>query len=139
MQPVASAPCWNAPAHPHRAAWHLRSSVQPTQNQALSDLATYCSRTLTHSTLPSASRPLPPALLPTPRWGPMFDPDTHQIIHTQTRQYAREACEGALKRLNTDCLDLFTLRGPVQVCVYQQHVGCMCVYMLGKLQAPDPA
>lgn len=53
--------------------------------------------------------------LPFRRWGPMIDPATHQITHNQTRAYAREACEGALKRLDTDHIDLFTLRGPIQV------------------------
>jgi aryl-alcohol dehydrogenase-like predicted oxidoreductase len=45
----------------------------------------------------------------------MFEPGTHNVIHNQSRAYAREACEGALKRLDTDTIDLFTLRGPVQV------------------------
>eukprot|EP00879_Flechtneria_rotunda_P023605 GHRR01024972.1.p1 GENE.GHRR01024972.1~~GHRR01024972.1.p1 ORF type:complete len:137 (+),score=21.18 GHRR01024972.1:1161-1571(+) len=46
------------------------------------------------------------------KWGPMFDKSG--IKHTQTRQYARQACEGALKRLGTNYIDLFTLRGPIQ-------------------------
>eukprot|EP00878_Enallax_costatus_P000509 GHUV01000603.1.p1 GENE.GHUV01000603.1~~GHUV01000603.1.p1 ORF type:complete len:337 (+),score=90.22 GHUV01000603.1:230-1240(+) len=48
----------------------------------------------------------------TTKWGPMLE--NGQIKHTQTRAYAREACESALKRLDTDYIDLFTLRGPVQ-------------------------
>ncbi|KAF6256501.1 NADP-dependent oxidoreductase domain-containing protein [Scenedesmus sp. NREL 46B-D3] len=47
------------------------------------------------------------------KWGPMFD-DNGAVSHTQTRDYARKACEGALQRLGTDYIDLFTLRGPVQ-------------------------
>eukprot|EP00775_Hariotina_reticulata_P014847 gene14847-15033_t len=47
------------------------------------------------------------------KWGPMFS-ENGQILHTQTRPYAREACEGVLKRLGMDYIDLFTLRGPVQ-------------------------
>jgi aryl-alcohol dehydrogenase-like predicted oxidoreductase len=47
------------------------------------------------------------------KWGPMFD-DKGGVSHTQTREYARKACEGALQRLNTSYIDLFTLRGPVQ-------------------------
>jgi aryl-alcohol dehydrogenase-like predicted oxidoreductase len=31
------------------------------------------------------------------------------------RLFVHEACEGALTRLDTDSIDLFTLRGPVQV------------------------
>lgn len=50
----------------------------------------------------------------TTKWGPMFDPSTHQIIHNQDRAYARKACEDALQRLDTDHIDLFTLRGPIQ-------------------------
>jgi aryl-alcohol dehydrogenase-like predicted oxidoreductase len=44
----------------------------------------------------------------------MFD-ESRQIVHHQSRAYARKACEGALQRLGTDYIDLFTLRGPVQV------------------------
>lgn len=36
------------------------------------------------------------------------------VTHTQNREYARKACEGALQRLGMDYVDLFTLRGPVQ-------------------------
>ncbi|KAF8062705.1 aldo-keto reductase 2 [Scenedesmus sp. PABB004] len=47
------------------------------------------------------------------KWGPMFTPDGG-VSHTQTRAYARAACEASLRRLGTDYVDLFTLRGPVQ-------------------------
>lgn len=47
------------------------------------------------------------------KWGPMFD-GKGGISHTQTREYARKACEDALERLGTSYIDLFTLRGPVQ-------------------------
>jgi aryl-alcohol dehydrogenase-like predicted oxidoreductase len=43
----------------------------------------------------------------------MFD-ENKRVTHTQTRDYARKACEGALQRLGTSYVDLFTLRGPVQ-------------------------
>eukprot|EP00882_Tetradesmus_deserticola_P000496 GHRQ01000547.1.p1 GENE.GHRQ01000547.1~~GHRQ01000547.1.p1 ORF type:complete len:249 (+),score=104.30 GHRQ01000547.1:743-1489(+) len=43
----------------------------------------------------------------------MFD-DKGGVSHTQTRDYARKACQAALERLGTDNIDLFTLRGPVQ-------------------------
>jgi aryl-alcohol dehydrogenase-like predicted oxidoreductase len=43
----------------------------------------------------------------------MFD-DNGRVTHTQTKDYARKACEGALQRLGTKYIDLFTLRGPVQ-------------------------
>lgn len=49
------------------------------------------------------------------RWGPMFDPETKQIVHNQDKAYARKACDDALQRLGTDYIDLFTLRGPIQV------------------------
>lgn len=44
------------------------------------------------------------------KWGPMFD-GKGGISHTQTREYARKACEDALERLGTSYIDLFTLRG----------------------------
>lgn len=56
----------------------------------------------------------------------MFDPATKQIVHTQTRANARACCEAALQRLGTTYIDLFTLRGPVQVCVCVWMGGCMC-------------
>jgi hypothetical protein len=55
----------------------------------------------------------------------MFDA-SRQIVHHQSRAYARQACEGALQRLGTDYIDLFTLRGPVQVCgVIVHDVGIL--------------
>jgi hypothetical protein len=55
----------------------------------------------------------------------MFDPATKQVVHHQDRAYARSACEGALQRLGTTYIDLFTLRGPVQVRV------CVCLWGWG--------
>eukprot|EP00775_Hariotina_reticulata_P000921 gene921-1248_t len=43
----------------------------------------------------------------------MWPPEDGKREHQQTREYARKACEGALQRLRSGYIDLFTLRGPI--------------------------
>ena len=45
------------------------------------------------------------------KWGPMFKPDG-QMYQDFSPEGCRAACEGRLKRLGVDYIDLWVMRGP---------------------------
>lgn len=45
------------------------------------------------------------------KWGPRFEEG--KLVMDGTADNARRSCEGSLKRLQIDCIDLFTMRGPL--------------------------
>lgn len=46
------------------------------------------------------------------KWGPMFT-EGGQLVMDGSPQNARRCVEGSLRRLQLDCIDLFTMRGAV--------------------------
>ncbi|GLI70682.1 hypothetical protein VaNZ11_015622 [Volvox africanus] len=71
------------------------------------------------------------------KWGAMFVPG-RGIVQDNTRENCRKCCEGALKRLQRPCIDVFTYRGPPSpdsgVSITETMEECKLLLAEGKIR-----